>query len=643
MLFIAICLTVGIIAERLIYSFLCVLEAMVVRKKRTQAIVFLQNMLQFSISCVASCCSSFGSLFRITIRTVLWILFFLVVWGALYFVSRKSSSLFNVFEVTYNSDLSGSVRMIILFPLRLVTLLVEKLIPVWNFGVYCLISIPPRVILENIVLNLRYLEQAVIYLYKFVEAFVISFVNYVNIIYDPPDSFDASQRLLDLITPMGYVRITIQYVTQWIAKMCLIITIPLDMITYPLMDVNFGRFIHWFINTWLYLLIQVPMITVDRCAAGGGAVVYCLPDFEPVWQMLVESIRSLGSLVDNWLDVVLLILQATLTGTSVQCNGWFTTTFNDNWGTNQTIVLGINTNEYVKTDGWSAEIHTRTSSSKLSGVFSMPVRVDYGIAHVTTSTSDALFGCVCRDGIYGMEVTCSVAPLDARSSPYLIPVEFRIPTTSFYMGCTRSKIRVESIRWPVNRHTDTMPGSPVIAQAAIWIRPFCTSDADHITLACVETFALASCSPYCMALYTKGMDSGSGTLVLRSASEWRSTVYMVDRDCGLFNWDVIGGELKSLTDTLLSNSGVIDPRLHVQVETGSDQCVYSANTVSRLLRNISSSYVSFQSVDLSGQPFGFAGDLVFTAVQTSPTVWGVRVERLYGSQVLINLIHLCFT
>lgn len=635
MLLFALCLTIAILVERFIFALVCVAELIIFKNKRSQAVIFVQNTTQFSVTFVATCVASFGSLCKITVRTVLWSVFFMIVWGVLYALCKESGLVFFAVQDAYNSYIAGTLRMALLFPLRFINLLLTYLVPIWNFGVYCLLSIPPKVLLENIVLNLTYIEKAVVQLAFFMQNFVISIVSYIQLLIVSPDSFDASQRLFDLITPMGYIRLIMQHLIQWVAKMCMIATPILDIVTYPFMDVNYAEFVHWGVNSVFFLFVQVPMITVDRCNAGGGLMVYCLPDFEPVYQMLVQSLRSLGMLVDNWSDVVLLILQALLTGTTVTCNGWTAVDFSDKWGINETVVLGINSNEFVKTDGWSAEIYTRTTVQKLPAVFFMPVRVDFGVAAVTSSSTDALFGCICSDGVYGMAVTCSVAPLDARMKPYIIPVEFRIPTTSFYMSCKRSKIRVESIRWPVNRFTSSVPGTPVVAQAAIWVRPFCSSDAEEINLACVETFALASCFPYCMALYTKGVTAASGTLVLRSAKEWRSTVYMVDRDCGLFNWNVVGGELKPLTEKLLANSGVINPALGVEVQTSSTDCIYSANTISRLTRNISASYDQFNSVGLSEQPFGFAGDLVFTAEQTTPTTWGVRVSRLYGNQVLL--------
>lgn len=35
----------------------------------------------------------------------------------------------------------------------------------------------------------------------------------------------------------------------------------------------------------------------------------CLPDFEPVFNTLTSGLRSLGRMLDNWLDVTSIIVQ----------------------------------------------------------------------------------------------------------------------------------------------------------------------------------------------------------------------------------------------------------------------------------------------------------------------------------------------
>ena len=172
-----------------------------------------------------------------------------------------------------------------------------------------------------------------------------------------------------------------------------------------------------------------------------------------------------------------------------------------------------------------------------------------------------------------------MAPLDLLPPAYYVPVEFEIPTTSFYMACGKSKILLDSIRWPVNRYTSpnsNAKNSPV-AQAALYVRPACSSE--FIDVACIDTFKLSGCFPYCMALWTKGY---LGSMVLRGGEEWVNTVSMVSRDCGLHTWDLLSGEMASVTQKLRSNSGFKGTWMDSEVHLDSTHCVYAPNTFSRL-------------------------------------------------------------
>ena len=404
---------------------------------------------------------------------------------------------------------------------------------------------------------------------EFVRKAVTSLVDYVQTILSPPDSFAADLRLLDLITPRASWRLAVSYVLAWTGRMCSVASSVVDIALYPFLDINFGLGVHNLANGLMYLIIHVPATTVERCKAGGGPVVYCLPDFEPVFELLVEGLRNTGDLIDNWLDITMVIVQSVLTGTSPACDvGMAAVDMGAQaMGLNETTIVGIATSAFALTDGWSVQVFERTERRSYPDAFAIPVRVDYGIAKVS-ATADVigLMGCSCANRAYGMQLTCAVAPLDALAASYVVPVEFAVPTTSFYMACERAKIKVETIRKPVTRFTSKSQSSvqSPVAQAAIWVTPMCSSEA--VDTACIETFTLAGCFPYCMALWTKGY---SGSLVLRSANDWWSTVAMVSRDCGLHTWDLMDGELKDLASQLLKPTGVTSPWSNVEVQLNS--------------------------------------------------------------------------
>ena len=644
MLILTTAITIALILERINFAFITLLFYLFGIGPDRKSVWFVSSLMQNISSTTSAVSTSILRLFSFSVRGLIWCVLAISIWGALYVAMRYSAQGLISMQRGYNSDVGGAVRLAIVTPLQLIQLLWDGIIPLWNLIIYCLKTIPSRVLLENVLQNMSDFKQSIIHLAFFIQQLVMSLFSYVKVIINPPDSFDPNLRLLDLITPLAQWRLSVSYMLSFVGDMCAIATSLLDVIMYPFLDINFGLGVHNIANSILTLLIHVPAVTIDRCKAGGGPVVYCLPDFEPVIELAVHGIRNFGLLIDNWLDVTMIIIQSVLTATSPACSGWTVIDFNQGggmMGVNETVITGISSNLFTKTDGWNVELYTRTTSTSFPGAFPLAMNVNYGIAAVSaTMDVKGLLGCTCTDQDYGMQIICAVAPLDTLTPSYYVPVEFRVPTTSFYMGCSRSKIKLDSIRWPVTRYTspNSRATNSPIAEAALWVRPACSSE--WIDVACVETFKLAGCFPYCMALWTKGY---TGSMILRSASEWQNSVAMMNRDCGLHTWDLKSGDVASLTDKLRQNSGVKSTWMDEEVQLNSSHCVYAPNTFSRMIRNTTNAYSSYRSVAITGQPFAFAGDLALTAVNTVGNTWGIDVQRVWGNQVCVFYTHVLAT
>ena len=637
MLCLTLALTCALAIERITFAFVTVLLFILGVGKDRKSTMFVASFIQNATTFLSSCINAFGRLLSVTLRGLMWCAVVFVVWGVVYLAARHSGPALIELQSCYNSSIGGMVRLWLVLPMQLLRYVWDGIIPIWNLIIYCIKTIPTRVLLENVLRGVGDIESCAIHLALFIRALVISVFNYVNVLVHPPDSFDPNLRLLDLVSPLAEWRLAVSYLLVWTGKLCLAASSVLDLIVYPFLDINFGLAVHNIGNSILYLFIHVPAVTVDRCTAGGGLAAYCLPDFEPVFTHLVAGLRNTGSLVDNWLDVCLLVIQSVLSDTQPVCIGVDVIGAGASViGTNESIVVGVKSGLLVRTDGWNIAQIDRGGLEHEVFEFPFAVRVDYGVAVVSASVdSKGIMGCACNDRAYGLQIVCAVVPLDSHASAFYIPVEFQVPSTSFFMSCATSKIKLETIRWPVTRHTSSSSSTstPGVAEAALWVRPFC--GADTISVACIETFALAGCFPYCMALWTRGYTSGS--MVLRSADEWQSTVAMVSRDCGLHSWDLLSGDMAARTDRLRSNSGVTTTWMDAEVQLNSSRCVYSPVAISRMMRNVTDgAYAAFASVDLSNQPFAFAGDLVFTAVLLVGDSWGVQVQRLFGNQVLFT-------
>ena len=626
-------ITLALVAERIIFAWVCLLFHLFNQGPDRKSTWFIGTLVQNVTSLIGSAVTSVARLFSFSLRGLLIVSFILIIWAFAFICARYSSEGLLAFQRVYNSSTGGAFRLVFVLPVQLLQLLWDACIPIYNLMVYCVKTIPTRILLENVLRNVSNFESSMFNFALFVQALVKSLVDYVDVIMSPPDSFDPNLRLLDLITPLSYWRLTVSYMLAWLGDVCSVASSLGDIIAYPFLDINFGLGMHNLINSVLTLAIQVPTVTTQRCKAGGGAMVYCIPDFEPVVELAVNGVRRMGFMFDNWLDVVAIIIQSVLTNTSPACTGWTVVNFLSKdglMGVNETVIVGIDDNHFAKTDGWNIEVYSRTNVQGFPSAFPSQMNVNYGVAIVSvTSEIKGLMGCACVDQNYGMQIVCAVAPMDALTPSFYVPVEFNVPTTSFYMGCAKSKIRLDSIRWPVTRSTSPNSNArgSLTAQAALYVRPMCSSEWTDIV--CLETFKLANCFPYCMALWTKNY---IGSMVLRSGAEWANTVAMGRRDCGLHSWDLRSGDLVSVTNTLRQNSGVKSTWMDVEVQLNNSQCVYASNIFSRMLKSDSPSYAAYRSILLEDQPFAFAGDLVLTAVNTVGTTWGVHVQRVYGNQ-----------
>ena len=80
------------------------------------------------------------------------------------------------------------------------------------------------------------------------------------------------------------------------------------------------------------------------------------------------------------------------------------------------------------------------------------------------------------------------------------------------MHCSKSKISVESIRWPQTRFTSienaklpllnilktSSERADVPVDAAVWVTPLCGDGA--VGGECLSTFTKSACYPYCLAV-----------------------------------------------------------------------------------------------------------------------------------------------
>lgn len=199
---------------------------------------------------------------------------------------------------------------------------------------------------------------------NFIKLLAINTAQYVGVLAYPCDDVNDAQcfapgpRTFDLISPMGEAKVSATAVAQIVRGTCGAAAPITDMILYPFLDINFAKSVHNLINGCLFLILQVPSITSQRCLASKGDTLMCWPDFSAVFNFWTAGLRNLGRLIDNWFDVSTVIIQAGLgiDTSDADCAKQALTLTPANYstevfGTNETTTVGLTEGLYAVTDG----------------------------------------------------------------------------------------------------------------------------------------------------------------------------------------------------------------------------------------------------------------------------------------------------
>jgi hypothetical protein len=547
----------------------------------------------------------------------------------------------------------------------------KGVIPLWNgfnFFISRLLSgyFLPTMISESVVLGKTGLA-----VYSFAKHSAISLFVWVrSVAVSCPASsgdscFDLTDRTLDIVTPMADIRDAVGYLVSIVRSVCDSVTPIFDIVTFPFMDLSLAKGVHNIANAILYLVVQMPEITYLRCSRHGTeTVLMCTPDMDPFYSFLVTGIRDIGRMFDNWIEVVFVIIQGILGFQSTSCDGVVLTPpmlsqgqlRTSIFGSNQTAVVGLGGWLMAITDGVSVAYHGQ--SKVRMAVWPSQVNISYGVAAVTysvssdrdvtrlsssaySSTATAILGCQCVSNGQRIQLQCTVLPYEGllANQSYLVPVFFQQGgTIENSLRCSDIDIVVQSVRWPATRFSSSSTPLPECSltrtcnqiDATVWVVPRTNCDRES---------AVCNCFPFCMATRLSG--SQASPLVLYSADQWRSKVYVVRRDCNLQSGtpgmqaslsvsDYVAGSPVVTTQT--SSTG--DPPQFIsssQEQTLS--CTDNLLVTSIINRTIHPAYTNPTAAFLRNPsaPFVITGDTIFTSIRHGDGGYTVQVERLTGS------------
>lgn len=489
-------LVVFCITERFVHAVLCILFR-VSKWKQLSAQQVLVSQVNFFSSVVSSV---LGIFLRILYGLLSWWFLFFVLFfffSTVYVLYTEYPSVFIGVIDFYNADIGPYVSSVVIIPLQILDLLLRGLLPIWNAITWAVKALTTQGLLPILIEEIRIVQKMATVLIEFGRDFVDAFVSFLA-------SFECSgynclrpePRILNVLSCMSDVREFVALGVQLANKICGYLAVPLDILTFPLLDLNFAEGVHNIMNGLVQLFVVVPHVTYERCKAFGEpnregtfSVMLCTPDFSPVFDFLVAGIGSLGLMLDNWVNVVFVIVQQTLTGKTVVCDTLETQTMIPDllatstvFGGRETTVVGLTDWLYAVTDGISAMYMGHSDLDSKFSVWPYPVDVGNGIAAVVYSQvhdldvsalsegktvgsmqTTAMMGCSCVDSLSGIEVWCSIVPMGgvpdtSYKSDYQFQVLFPDDTVSSLMVCDGIDIYVKSVRWPFTRYETASVG-----------------------------------------------------------------------------------------------------------------------------------------------------------------------------------------
>jgi hypothetical protein len=425
---------------------------------------------QMLIAFVVVFASAFSAGGRVILRTaggvLRWWLLVVLTFSCFSFVYVSYTEFPEVWLGTarfYNANLGPLIHQTVLAPLQVVDVLLRALLPIWDSGVWFLRALVVQGLLPVVFEEAGVVGQMATALLSMAGHLSESLVAWV-------DSFFCSgaaclhpeKGVIDILSPMGDARELVALGIKLGRAFCSGLAAPLDLVLFPLLDLNLAEAVHHLANALVQALTVIPRATVERCALAGGNqfdVLMCTPDLAPFFHFLVAGLSSLGQALDNWGNVALLVVETAVAGAenAPRCDPVGSGLMPDLvagdavFGGAATAVVGLTDWLYAVTDGRTAVYmgHSDGAQARVQ-VWPYPGMVDVGLglAAVTYSSAHdldvsalsggqrtsgamqttAMLGCNCTDdALLGMRVLCSILPMagvpvEAALKDYLLQV-----------------------------------------------------------------------------------------------------------------------------------------------------------------------------------------------------------------------------
>ena len=595
----------------------------------------------------------------------------------------------------YNRYLGPLVHILVTVPLYMVDILLRALLPLWDSAVWFGKALLVQGLLPVVLDEVETVLQMATTLFHFIIHLVAGLFGFVDSFFcDGAACLHPEKGVLDILSCLGDVREFAALSLKLVKNFCGTFAAPLDLMVYPLMDLNLAEGLHNLVNAVVQLVMVIPKATVARCSIREDnqfGLLMCTPDFAPFFNFFAAGFSSLGLAVDNWLNIAFVIVQQFLTGSSPTCSIASDSSFPERLGdglfltSTATTVVGLTDWMYAVTDGVQAYYMAHNDGTKTK-TQTWPYSVDPGMGIAAVTYSDvhdldvsafssgktagsmqttAMLGCNCSDDpTTGMQIMCAILPMSGIPTSdtmenYRMQVLFPTTDTAMLYRCAGVDLYVKSVRWSFTRYETadaslgsssdktTLPTHDCIARgtcreldATVWLVPRCGQDVNlNAETACMD---VAPCFPFCMAARSAG--SGRNNLVLNGARRWREGMTILSQDCALDSatpGTVQAGvptrptvsTVSGTTSGLLQTAGVVVYGFAYTQPGQGPICKHASGVTSMISKDEQARARVLGNVALTGQPFAITGDTLLSSVRLGGDAYAVQVERLEGSEV----------
>lgn len=297
-----------LVIERIVHILIRTILYIVFRNRQDQekgraGLGLLLSIVNASLSLMSSLITLFFNTLASLFQWSTTLVVLLIVIGFLLLAMEFSGHLMLSLSTAWSYTLGPSAQVLIIWPLRVFSTVFDAIVPLWNAYVWISTKVPYQLLVRTVTEDLGTLVAAgqafaglcrslALSLVGWIGSFIccLSDADYAAAVegtaFCNPQCFEAGNRVFDLMSPMANLRRFVVYAALWLKDLCGMVAAPLDLITYPFMDIHFAEFVHLETNAVLFSITHLPALTSLRCSLHGSeSAVMCIPDFEPIFQL----------------------------------------------------------------------------------------------------------------------------------------------------------------------------------------------------------------------------------------------------------------------------------------------------------------------------------------------------------------------